>query len=70
MANNNELFQSEIDNSLLNFKNANDHETINILDKLKKKLSHFMVYSYLGHSYFRIYDYSSAIICIKKSIEL
>ena len=33
MANNNELFQSEIDNALLNFKNANYHETINILDK-------------------------------------
>ena len=70
MANNNELFQSEIDNALLNFKNANYHETINILDKLKKKLSHFIVYWYLGHSYFRIYDYFSAIECIKKSIEL
>ena len=70
MANNNELFQAEIDSALLNFKNANYHEAINILDKLKTKLSHFIVYWYLGHSYFRIYDYSSAINCIKKSIEL
>ena len=70
MANNNQLFQDEIDKALLNFKNANYLETINILDKLKKKLSHFIVYWYLGHSYFRIYDYSSAINCIKKSIEL
>ena len=70
MANNNELFQAEIDSALLNFKNANYHEAINILDKLKTKLSHFIVYWYLGHSYFRIYDYSSAIDCIKKSIEL
>ena len=70
MANNIELFQAEIDSALLNFKNANYHEAINILDNLKKKLSHFIVYWYLGHSYFRIYDYSSAIDCIKKSIEL
>ena len=70
MTNNKELFQAEIDNALLNFKNANYHEAINILDNLKKKLSHFIVYWYLGHSYFRIYDYSSAIDCIKKSIEL
>tara|TARA_A100001011_G_scaffold333236_1_gene360871 strand:- start:4959 stop:6428 length:1470 start_codon:yes stop_codon:yes gene_type:complete len=70
MTNNKELFQAEIDNALLNFKNAKYHETINILDNLKKKLSHFIVYWYLGHSYFRIYDYSSAINCIKKSIEL
>ena len=40
MANNNELFQAGIDNALLNFKNANYHETIKILEKLKKKLSH------------------------------
>ena len=70
MTNNNELFQAEIDNALLNFKNANYHEAINILDKLKEKLSHFIVYWYLGHSYFRIYDYSSASDCIKKSIEI
>ena len=70
MANNNELFQEEIDNALLNFRNANYHKAINILDKLNKKSSHFIVHWYLGHSYFRIYDYSSAIDCIKKSIEL
>jgi len=70
MTNNNELFQVEIDNALLNFKNANYHEAINILNKLKEKSSYFLVYWYLGHCYFRIYDYSSAINCIKKSIEL
>ncbi len=70
MANNNELFQAEIDDALLKFKNANYHDTIKILENLKKKLSHFIVHWYLGHSYFRIYDYSSAIDCIKKSIEL
>ena len=70
MANNKELFQVEIDSALLNFRNANYYEAINILDNLKNKLSHFIVYWYLGHSYYRIYNYSSAIDCIKKSIEL
>ena len=64
------LIQSEIDNALFNFKNANYHEAIKILEKLKKKQTHFIIYWYLGHSYFRIYNYSSAIECIKKSIEL
>ena len=70
MVNNIESFKDEIDKALLNFKNANYHETINILNETKKRLSHFIVYWYLGHSYFRIYNYSSAIDCIKKSIEL
>ncbi len=70
MVKNNEIFQNEIDNALLNFKKANYNEAINDLEKLKKKQSHFIVYWYLGHSYFRIYDYLSAASCIKKSIEL
>ena len=35
---------------------------------MKKKK--FLICWYLGHSYFRIYDYFSAIKYIKKSIEL
>ena len=66
----NTLIQSEIDNALSYFKKANYHEAIKILEKLIKKQSHFLIYWYLGHCYFRIYDYSSAIDCIKKSIKL
>ena len=35
------LIQSEIDNALFNFKNANYHEAIKILEKLKKKTNSF-----------------------------
>ena len=70
MSNIDKSIQIEIDKALLNFKNANYQDTINILEKLKNKQSHFLIYWYLGHSYFRIYNYISAIECIKKSIEL
>jgi len=66
----NTLIQSEIDKALSYFKKANYHDAIEILEKLIKKQSHFIIYWYLGHCYFRIYDYSSAIDCIKKSIQL
>lgn len=70
MVNNNVSIQEEIDKALLYFKNANYKESIKILRSLEKKNSHFLIYWYLGHSYFRLYDYLSAIKCIKKSIEL
>ena len=70
MINNNEIFQAEIDKALLNFKNTNYKKSIEILNKLEKKVSHFIVYWYLGHSYFRINNYLSAIKSIQKSIEL
>jgi tetratricopeptide (TPR) repeat protein len=70
MVNNNEIFQAEIDKALINFKNTNYKKSIEILNKLEKKKSHFIVYWYLGHSYFRINDYLSAIKSIKKSIKL
>ncbi len=68
--NENQLSQKKIDEALFNFKKANYNEAIRILKKLEKKQSHFLIYWYLGHSYFRISNYSLAIDYVKKSIEL
>ena len=65
-----QLNQKKIDEALLNFKKTNYNEAIKILKELEKKQSHFLIYWYLGHSYFKISDYSSAIDYVKKSIEL
>ncbi len=70
MVNKNESIQVEIDKALSHFKNTDYKESIKILRNLEKKNSHFLIYWYLGHSYFRIYDYLLAIECIEKSIEL
>ena len=70
MLNKNDLNQEQIDKALICFKNAEYKKSINILKNLEKKQSHFLIYWYLGHSYFRIYDYNSAINNIKKSINL
>jgi len=66
----NQNIQKKIDQALHEFKNANYNEAINILEKLKKEQNHFLIYWYLGHSYFRIYDFITALDYIKKSIEL
>ena len=64
------LNQSKIDEALLNFKKANYQETIHILENLNEKDANFLICWYLGHSYFKIYDYHKAIIYVRKSIEL
>ncbi len=63
-------FKSQIDKALFNFKNQNYLESIQILENLKNKKNHFLIFWYLGHSFFRLHNYNSAINCIKKSIEL
>ncbi len=67
---NSESTQSQIDKALENFKKAEYQETIHILENLENKNSNFLIYWYLGHAYFRIYNYSSATENIKKSIKL
>ena len=67
---NKDLIQSKIDEALLNFKKAEYQNAINTLEKLNEKETNFLICWYLGHSYFRVYDYLSAIKYIKKSIEL
>jgi len=67
---NKESIQSKIDKALKSFKIAQYQDAINILENLKEKNSNFLINWYLGHSYFRIYDYLSAIKYIKRSIEL
>ena len=62
--------QPHIDEALLNFKKAKYQISIDILENLEEKESNFLICWYLGHSYFRIYNYLSAIKYIKKSINL
>ena len=65
-----ETLQPQIDEALNNFKKAKYHDAINILENLDEKNSNFLICWYLGHSYFRIYNYLTAIKYIKKSIKL
>ena len=58
---NKDLIQSKIDEALLNFKKARYQNAIDILEKLDEKETNFLICWYLGHSYFRINDYFSAI---------
>ena len=67
---NDEQFKSEIDKALFHFKNQNYLKSIQILEVLKNKRDHFLIFWYLGHAFFRIHNYNSAINFIKKSIEL
>ncbi len=67
---NKELIQSEINKALESFKKARYQNAIKVLDKLEEKNSNFLICWYLGHSYFRIYNYSSAAKYIKQSIKL
>ncbi len=67
---NNEFVKIEIDKALENFKKTNYQNAISILENLKEKNSNFLICWYLGHSYFKIYDYKSAIKYIKQSIKL
>ena len=62
--------QPYIDKALLNFKEAKYQISIDILENLEEKDSNFLICWYLGHSYFRVYNYLSAIKYIKKSIKL
>ena len=70
MSINNENFQDKIDEALKSFKKANYDRSILILKKLEKKKNHFLINWYLGHSYFRLNDYQSAVENIEKSIKL
>lgn len=62
--------QSKIDEALESFKKTKYQNAINILENLKEKNSNFLICWYLGHSYFRIYDYISAANYIRQSIQL
>ena len=66
----NDSIQSQIDKALLNFKKGKYLISIDILENLKEKDSNFLICWYLGHSYFRIYNYLSSIKYIEKSINL
>ncbi len=65
-----ELTQIKINKALESFKRAEYQDSIHILENLEEKNSNFLICWYLGHSYFRIYDYFKAIEYIKKSIKL
>ncbi len=67
---NNDLNHSEIDKGLMQLKQAKYQDVIQILENIGEKNLNFLAYWYLGHSYFRIYDYKAAVKYIKKSIEL
>jgi len=67
---NKEFIELKIDEALKSFKIAKYRDAIKILENLKERNSNFLINWYLGHSYFRIYDYLSAIKFIKRSIEL
>ena len=62
--------QTHIDKALLNFKKAKYQISIDILESLEEKETNFLICWYLGHSYYRIYNYLTAIKYIKKSIIL
>ena len=60
-----ELTQIKINKALESFKRAEYQDSIHILENLEEKNSNFLICWYLGHSYFRIYDYFKAIEYIK-----
>ena len=67
---NKDSIQTNIDEALLNFKKAKYQISIDILESLEEKETNFLICWYLGHSYYRIYNYLTAIKYIKKSIIL
>ena len=58
---NEKAIQKSLDKAILEFKKANYDETISTLINLKTKKTHFLIYWYLGHAYFRINNYVLAI---------
>lgn len=62
--------QNKIDDGLIEFKKANYHLAIKKFNQLLEKSDNFLIYWYLGHSYFRIYDYQKAIENIEISIKI
>ena len=63
-------YQVELDLALNKFKQARYSEAFEDFKNLSKKVNHFLIYWYLGHTANRLYDYKSAINFVLKSIEL
>ena len=57
-------------NNLVEIKKGNYHNTLLELKKLEKNTNNFLVYWYLGHTHFKLHEYSEAIKYVKKSIDL
>ena len=66
----NKIINSEIDKGLNLFSTARYKEAIFHFEKLKDQTNHFLIYWYLGHSYYKIYNSLEAIRCIKESIKI
>lgn len=63
-------YQVKLDLALDKFKKTRYSEALIDFKNLSKKLNHFLVYWYLGHTANRLNDYKSAINFVLKSINL
>jgi tetratricopeptide (TPR) repeat protein len=66
----NQKINNEIEKGINLFSAAKYEETIIHFEKLKKETNNFLIYWYLGHTYYKIYNSLEAIKCIKESIKL
>ena len=64
------IHQKELEIALNLFKQARYLEALEKLKLLKINNNDFLINWYLGHTYYRLFDYKLAIQSIKKSIEL
>jgi len=63
-------YKHKLEEALNAFKKTNYQEALKSLKKLKLTNNDFLINWYLGHTYFKLFEYKLAIQSVKKSIEL
>ena len=66
----NKNLELDIEKALIFFKEAKYKKSLKELIKIKKTNNHFIIHWYLSHTYFRLKNFKSALLHIKKSIKL
>ena len=63
-------FELKLEEALNSYQTANYQDALEKLKYLKINNDHFLINWYLGHTYFKLFEYDLAIESIKKSIQL
>ena len=63
-------YKFKLEEALNFFKTANYQKALERFKQLKVNNNDFLIYWYLGHTYFKLFEYKLAIQSIKKSIQL